>query len=96
MTTAVILAGYIILVNLAGFYMMASDKHRARSHRFRIPEASLFAVALIGGSCGAISGMYVFHHKTKHPRFVIGMPVILAAQVVAVLAVLSLTDVTFL
>ena len=96
MTTAILLAGYIILVNLIGFYMMASDKHRARSHRFRIPEASLFAIALIGGSAGAISGMYVFHHKTKHPRFVIGMPVILVLQVVAVLAVLSLTDVTFL
>ena len=96
MTTAILLAGYIILVNLAGFYMMASDKHRARSHRFRIPEASLFAIAFIGGSAGALCGMFVFHHKTKHPRFMIGMPVILVVQIVLVLILLGITDMTFL
>lgn len=96
MTTAILLAGYIVLVNLAGFFMMGSDKQRARRHAFRIPEASLFAIALIGGSAGALSGMYVFHHKTKHPRFLIGMPVILAVQVSLVFLVLALTEVSFL
>ena len=96
MKTALILAGYIVLVNLAGFFLMGDDKFRARRHAFRIPEASLFAVALIGGSAGSIAGMYLFHHKTKHPRFVIGMPVILAVQVLLVLVILSLTDVSFL
>ena len=96
MKTALILAGYIVLVNLTGFFLMGDDKFRARRHAFRIPEASLFAVALIGGSAGAIAGMYTFHHKTKHPRFVIGMPVILALQVVLVLVTLSLTDISFL
>ena len=96
MKTALILAGYLILVNGIGFFMMGSDKLRARRHAFRIPEASLFTVALIGGSIGSIAGMYTFRHKTKHPRFVIGMPVILALQVVVVLVVLSLTEISFL
>ena len=96
MKTVLILAGYLVLVNLAGFFMMGSDKFRARRHAFRIPEASLFTVALIGGSAGSILGMCVFRHKTKHPRFVIGMPVILVVQVILVSILLGITDVSFL
>ena len=47
------------------------------------PEAALFGAALLGGSAGAWAGMYLFHHKTKHWYFVVGMPLILAAQLVA-------------
>lgn len=71
---------YLVLANLVGFLLMAADKRRARSGAWRIPEHTLFAVALLGGSLGAWVGMYCFRHKTRHWRFVVGMPLILAAQ----------------
>lgn len=76
-----ILILYLILINLAAWGLMGADKHRARKHAWRIPERTLFAVALLGGSLGAILGMYLWHHKTKHWYFVIGMPLILVAQI---------------
>lgn len=76
-----ILILYLILINLAAWGLMGTDKYRARKHAWRIPERTLFAVALLGGSLGAILGMYLWHHKTKHWYFVIGMPLILVAQI---------------
>lgn len=76
-----ILILYLILINLAAWGLMGADKDRARKHAWRIPERTLFAVALLGGSLGAILGMYLWHHKTKHWYFVIGMPLILVAQI---------------
>lgn len=76
---------YLAAINLAAFGLMAADKRRARKHRWRIPEHTLFAVALLGGSVGALAGMYLCRHKTRHWYFVVGMPLILAAQIAAVL-----------
>lgn len=76
-----ILLFYLVMINLAAFGLMAADKHRARRHRWRIPERTLFAAALLGGSLGAIAGMVLCRHKTKHWYFVVGMPLILAVQV---------------
>ena len=76
-----ILILYLILINLAAWGLMGADKYCARKHAWRIPERTLFAVALLGGSLGAILGMYLWHHKTKHWYFVIGMPLILVAQI---------------
>lgn len=73
---------YVILVNLAGFCLMGIDKRKAIKGAFRIPEATLFLVALIGGSIGSIAGMYTFRHKTRHFSFVYGMPAILILQVI--------------
>lgn len=73
---------YLIAVNLIGLLLMGMDKHRARRHKWRIPESTLFLAALLGGSLGTWSGMYLFHHKTKHWYFVLGMPLILAVQLV--------------
>ncbi len=56
---------------------MGADKKRAIRREWRISEKTLFAVAILGGSLGAVCGMWVFHHKTKHWHFVWGMPVIL-------------------
>lgn len=78
-----ILLLYLAVVNLAAFGLMAADKRRARLHRWRIPERTLFAAALLGGSLGAIAGMVLCRHKTKHWYFVLGMPLILAVQVAA-------------
>jgi len=67
--------------------MMGIDKSRARKRAWRIPEAHLFIVALIGGSLGSIVGMYTFRHKTRHWYFTIGMPVILVIQIALIIAV---------
>ena len=74
---------YLIIVNLAALVLMYSDKQRAIRHHWRIPERTLLLSAIIGGSIGAIAGMYLFHHKTRHWYFVIGMPAILVAQIAA-------------
>ena len=71
---------YLILINLIAFALMGIDKAKARHHRWRISEKALFLPALLGGSIGAIAGMQVFRHKTKHWYFVVGMPCILVAE----------------
>ena len=75
-----LLAGYLLLVNLAGFLLMGLDKRRARRGAWRISEKALFLPAVLGGSLGSIVGMRTFRHKTKHWYFVIGMPLILVCQ----------------
>ena len=72
---------YIIAVNFIGFMAMVIDKAKAKKHAFRIPEATLFTIAIIGGSIGSIIGMRYFHHKTRHWYFVYGMPFILLLQI---------------
>ena len=69
-----------MLINLIGFATMALDKRRAIRHKWRIPERTLFLIALLFGSIGVLTGMYVFRHKTKHLSFSIGIPAILVAQ----------------
>ena len=73
---------YLLLINAIGFILMLVDKIKAKKNLWRIPEATLFLVAVIGGSIGSILGMYTFRHKTKHIKFIVGMPLILAAQIV--------------
>ncbi len=63
---------------------MGIDKRRARRNAFRVPEATLFAIAIVGGSIGSILGMYIFKHKTKHWYFKFGMPIILVLQIALV------------
>ena len=75
---------YLILMNAAGLIIMFADKQFARKKKWRIPEATLLAVSLLGGSIGSLLGMYLFRHKTKHAKFYIGLPVILAIQIILV------------
>ena len=75
---------YVLLINLVSFALMGIDKNRARKMAWRIPEATLFLFALVGGSIGSIAGMYLFRHKTRHWYFVVGMPLILILQIFAV------------
>jgi uncharacterized membrane protein YsdA (DUF1294 family) len=72
---------YILVINITGFASMGVDKYKAKNRLWRIKEATLFMYAIIGGSVGSILGMYVFHHKTKHTKFVVGMPLVLVAQI---------------
>lgn len=76
----IILPAYLIVLNLLAFLLMGLDKAKARRHRWRIPEKTLFLSAILGGSIGAIAGMQLFRHKTKHASFRIGMPCILILQ----------------
>ncbi len=84
-----LIALYLIVVNAAGFMLMMIDKIKAKKNLWRIPEATLFLVAAIGGSIGSIAGMYTFRHKTKHIKFTFGMPLILAVQIVAVVLLIG-------
>lgn len=76
-----LLTGYLAAVNLWAFCLMGFDKRRAkRRGARRIRERTLFLSALLGGSLGALAGMWIFRHKTKHGYFVWGIPAILLAQ----------------
>jgi uncharacterized membrane protein YsdA (DUF1294 family) len=76
---------YLVLINLISFIMMYYDKRQSKRHGWRVPESRIFIFALIFGSVGVIAGMQAFRHKTKHAKFVYGIPAILIAQVLLVL-----------
>ena len=78
METIVVL--YLLLVNLVTFAVYGVDKWKARNYRRRVPEVTLFLLAAIGGSVGAMLAMWLFRHKTQHARFTWGVPGILAIQ----------------
>ena len=75
-----LLAVYLAAINLATFAVYGADKRHARRGKWRVPEKTLFLLPLLGGSVGALLGMRMFHHKTKHWYFVWGIPAILLAQ----------------
>ena len=79
-TPAGALAVWLIAINLVTFAVYGIDKRRARRGAWRVPEKTLFLLPLLGGSIGALLGMRVFRHKTKHWYFVWGVPAILLAQ----------------
>lgn len=79
-TPAGALAVWLIAINLVTFAVYGADKRRARRGAWRVPEKTLFLLPLLGGSVGALLGMRVFRHKTKHWYFVWGVPAILLAQ----------------
>lgn len=88
------IVGYFVVLNFIGFALMGIDKWKARKGAFRIPESTLFIIAIIGGSIGSILGMYTFRHKTRHWYFVYGMPAILLLQL-AILLLLMHSPLTF-
>ncbi|HJD05181.1 MAG TPA: DUF1294 domain-containing protein [Candidatus Mediterraneibacter caccogallinarum] len=75
---------YLIIINIAAWIMYGLDKWKAKSGAWRIPERTLLLTALAGGSVGALAGMLLFHHKTRKPKFMIGVPVMFAAHCVIV------------
>ena len=76
---------YLIIINLIGFYVMWSDKRKAKKGRWRIPENTLFLITLLGGGIGTISGMYTFRHKTQKVAFVVGFPVITILEIICII-----------
>ena len=77
-----ILAAYVVAANLATFAVYGIDKYCAKKGMRRVPEKTLFLLALVGGSMGAFLGMRTFRHKTRHWYFVWGIPAIMLAQIV--------------
>ncbi len=76
-----IVVGYLLAVNVISFCLFGIDKYKAKRGKWRISEATLLAMAAIGGSVGAWMGMKVWHHKTMHKKFTIGVPLVFALQV---------------
>lgn len=72
---------YFLIVNIISFVYFGIDKRKAKRGLWRIPEKTLFFLAMIGGSVGAIAGMFLFRHKTKHKTFTIGIPLIFFTQI---------------
>ena len=79
-TVQTVLFLWLVGVNAALFLVMGADKRAARLHRRRVPETTLLALAVLGGSVGGILGMLLFRHKTRKPAFFIGYPVILLSE----------------
>ena len=75
---------YLLIVNAIAFLLMLADKRMAQKKLWRIPESTLFLMAAMGGSIGALAGMYTFRHKTRHLKFTLGVPAILVVQILAV------------
>ena len=67
---------YLAGINLVAFLAFGEDKRRAAKHLWRISEATLLSLAVIGGAAGALAGMHVFRHKTRKPKFRFGIPVL--------------------
>lgn len=74
---------YLVIINLITFVTYGVDKLKAKKGYWRIPESTLLLLAFVGGSVGAWLGMQTFHHKTMHKKFKLGIPLILATQVIA-------------
>lgn len=81
----IVIVIYLVVMNSIGFASMGIDKSKAKRGAWRIPEKTLFLIAVLGGSVGSILGMKQFRHKTKHKSFTIGMPAILLVQVLVIL-----------
>ena len=77
---------YLAAINIVAFFLYGIDKWKARHDKWRITEARLIGIAVAGGSIGALLGMKLWHHKTKHNKFRFGLPAILILQIAAVVA----------
>ena len=71
---------YVLAVNVVVFAAYGIDKWKAKHGMWRIPESTLLLLAVVGGSLGALLGMRIWHHKTKHAKFRYGLPLIILAQ----------------
>ena len=72
---------YLLAINIVTFLLYGIDKYKAKKGRWRISEATLIALAVIGGSIRAWGGMHIWHHKTKHKKFKLGIPTIIILQI---------------
>lgn len=78
---------YLLIINALCFLLMLTDKRKAKARAWRIPEATLMGAAAIGGSLGALMGMYTFRHKTRHKKFTLGVPALLIVHIAVLIGV---------
>lgn len=76
---------YLLVINITTFFTYGVDKWKAKKSKWRIPEATLLWLAVVGGSVGALLGIKIWHHKTLHKKFKYGVPAILIVQLVIVI-----------
>lgn len=81
MDLGIILIICLAVMNILGFLSMGIDKRKAEKHKNRTPEKTLMLIAALGGAAGSWLGMEFFRHKTKHGKFVIGVPLLLFLQI---------------
>lgn len=74
------IVSYLFLMNIIAFVLYGVDKKRAKKGEYRISEKTLLLSGAVGGSIGAMVGMKVFHHKTRHKKFIIGIPLMFILQ----------------
>lgn len=74
----------LILANLFGFIMVAVDKRRAIKNKWRVPEKNFFIISFFGGFPGVYLGLFVFKHKTRHIKFMVGLPLIFVVQLIII------------
>ena len=86
---------YLLIINALAFLLMLVDKQKAKKNKWRIPESTLLGAALIGGSVGALAGMYTVRHKTKKPTVTVGIPIILLLQIAAIVLWIVKSDTFF-
>ena len=75
---------YLLAINIVSFFLYGIDKYKAKKNKWRISEATLLMIAVIGGSIGAWAGMRLWHHKTMHKKFKYGIPLIIIMQIALV------------
>ena len=75
---------YLAIINVATFFTYGIDKLKAKKNKWRVREASLLMLAVLGGSIGALLGMKVWHHKTMHKKFKYGVPAIIIVQIAVI------------
>ena len=83
---------YLLAINIVSFFLYGIDKYKAKKNKWRISEATLLLMAVVGGSIGAWSGMRLWHHKTMHKKFKYGIPVIIILQVALAFYLLTNID----
>ena len=89
MTLKQLIVIYLVAVNVITFFLYGIDKWKARRSKWRIPEATILGLAVIGGSLGAWLGMRMWHHKTMHKKFQLGIPLIIVVQIALVIWIIS-------
>ena len=80
-----IIFSYLLMINIFTMYTFFLDKSKAKNKKWRIKESTLFLLSIFGGSFGAMLGMKLFKHKTKHWYFKYGIPFIMAVQIILTL-----------
>ena len=85
-----LIAGYAVVINIIAIGVTIHDKNAARRHKWRVPESTLLLIATLSGCVVMYATMHIIHHKTKHPKFMIGIPVIFFLEIALAVGIVYL------